>query len=168
MKTKKNGYILKSLLLGVIIAICLKLFVFDIDTVSGTSMEPAIKDKQSVTINKLAYGIIKPFSNTLWFSWASPKPGDIIFFYQNNKPVIKRCIAVEFEVLDFSANTSYSLRVGDKEIPLTEYQFQRIKFNTFVPENTILAVGDNYDKSVDSRDYGFIPVKNILGKIVCK
>ena len=56
--------------------------------------------------------------------------------------------------------------MGGKKIPLTEYQYQRIKYDSFVPENTILAVGDNYEKSVDSRDYGFVPTKNILGKVL--
>ena len=44
----------------------------------------------------------------------------------------------------------------------------RLKDAAQVPDGYILAVGDNYEVSVDSRDYGFVSVKNVLGKVLCK
>ena len=65
-------------------------------------------------------------------------------------------------------NPIYTVKVGDNEIPLTESQYMRLKDAAQVPEGYILAVGDNYEVSVDSRDYGFVSVKNVLGKVLCK
>ena len=49
-------------LITLIFAFLIKLFVLDIVVVSGTSMMPNIKDGQTIFINKLAYGIVRPFS----------------------------------------------------------------------------------------------------------
>ena len=58
--------------------------------------------------------------------------------------------------------------VNEKNIPLTESQYQRLKHNRQVPAGMVLAVGDNYADSVDSRDYGFVSVQNVLGRIIGK
>ena len=58
--------------------------------------------------------------------------------------------------------------MGEKVYPLTDRQYQRIKFDTVVPENTVLAIGDNSGFSVDSRDYGFVPIDGILGRAVLR
>lgn len=93
---------------------------------------------------------------------------DVIIYLYNNKMVVKRCIATEFTPLEFYKDSEYSMKVNDKIIPLTEQQYHRIKNSPVVPEGMILAVGDNYLESIDSRNYGFISVENIIGKVLCK
>ncbi len=153
------------IIIGLSIGAILKLFIFDIVRVSGTSMEPSIHENSIVIINKLAYGVAKPFGSELLFQWAQPKKNDIVIYVINNKVVVKRCVAISGEALDFSSDSQYTMYIGEKEIPLTEQQFQRIKFDNIVPDNTILAIGDNPKESVDSRDYGFIPTRYILGRV---
>ena len=169
MKSGKR-HLIVYIILGIAIGIFLRVFIIDTEKVAGTSMEPTISEGETVFINKLAYGIENPFSHELFVQWASPEPGDIIVYYMNNKLVMKRCVATEFMPLDFSKDSGYILSVGGTEnpleIPLTEQQYQRIKYNTSVPEGTVLAIGDNYDESVDSRNYGFIEVNCILGKVI--
>ena len=46
---------------GLFLGLFIKLFCFDILYVSGVSMEPALNDGQAVLVNKLAYGLVKPF-----------------------------------------------------------------------------------------------------------
>lgn len=154
--------------LGLVIGICLKFFVVDIVKVSGVSMEPAIMSGSIVVINKLAYGIAAPFGSELLVQWAEPKKGDIVSYFYNNKMIIKRCVGIGGEALDFSSDSQYSISVNEEKYPLSEQQYQRIKFNSVVPKNTILVIGDNAGISVDSRDYGFISVNNILGKVMHK
>ncbi|MBO5137120.1 MAG: signal peptidase I [Spirochaetaceae bacterium] len=166
--SEKKSHFLLFILAGIFIGIILKLFVFDVLRVEGTSMEPAIQDGNTVIVFKLAYGLVRPFSEDLIISWAEPKPGDIVLYFYNNRAVIKRCVAVAGEPLDFSFTSGYSLLVGGKEIPLTENQYQRIKHSHQVPNGMILAIGDNYSESIDSRNYGFVSVDNILGKVLKK
>lgn len=156
------------LISGVCIGLVLKIFVFDIARVHGSSMEPAVHENSLVFINKSAYGLARPFGSSLLVQWAQPEKGDVILFIYKGKAVIKRCAACAGEALDFSSDSGYSVSVGGKTYPLTEKQYRRIKFDTVVPERTVMAIGDNYADSVDSRDYGFIPVTHILGKVVGK
>nr|WP_318716038.1 S26 family signal peptidase [uncultured Treponema sp.] len=76
-KIKIPGYV-KSLSIGVCIGILLKIFILDILTVSGTSMEPTLQDGQIILVNRLAYGLAKPFGSNLMFSWNKPKENEIV------------------------------------------------------------------------------------------
>lgn len=167
-KTKKQISLPLIFLITLTIAFLIKLFVLDIVLVSGTSMMPNIKDGEIIFINKLAYGIVQPFSSSFLVQWDSPKENDVVIYLYNDKMVVKRCIATEFTPLEFYQNSEYNMEVNNKNIPLKEEQFQRIKNSYFVPEGMILAIGDNYAESVDSRNYGFVSVKNIIGKVICK
>ena len=40
-----------------------KLFIIDIVHISGSSMEPTIQNGKAVVVNKLAYGLVKPFGS---------------------------------------------------------------------------------------------------------
>lgn len=164
---KKNYWWLWITLCGIVIGVLLKLFVFEVLHVSGTSMTPAISDGQSIFVNKLAYGIVSPAGDSLLVSWSKPQREDIVVYLHNNKIVVKRCIAIEGDLLEYSFDTGYTLYVGEKNIPLTELQYALMRTCDKVPEGYILTVGDNYAESVDSRNYGFVSVKNILGKVVC-
>ena len=163
-----NKSIILITCLGLLFGLILKLFVIEFLHVSGTSMENAIQDRSTVAVNKLAYGLVKPFSDSLLIQWKKPAVNDIVIYLYNDKIVVKRCIACEGQSLEYSENPVYTLKTGDKEIPLTENQYLRFKDIPQVPEGYILAVGDNYGVSVDSRDYGFVSVKNVLGRVLCK
>ena len=155
-------------LMGILVGIVIKLFCFDLLRVSGSSMEPAIHFGTQIGISKLSYGLVEPFGDELLLQWSEPQRGDVVLYFYNNRAVIKRCVAVAGDRLDFSHGLGYSLTVNEKNIPLTEAQYQRLKHNERVPQGMILALGDNYRESVDSRDYGFVSIKNVLGKVIGK
>lgn len=163
----KNRFLL-VLALGLALGILIKLFCFDVLHVSGVSMEPALKDGQTVFVNKLAYGLVKPFRGEFFFQWAEPDEEDIVIFLHDNKIVVKRCVATGGAQLDFSDDTEYTLSTEGKKIVLTEGQYRRMKQFSSVPEGYALVLGDNYQESVDSRSYGFVSVKNIIGKIIVR
>lgn len=166
-KFKVPGYAL-TLLAGICIGIIIKFFFLDILEVQGKSMEPALSDGQKIFVNKLAYGITKPFGSSRLFSWNNPKENDIVVFLYKNRLVVKRCVATENTLLEYSTESGYTLRANKKEYPLTELQYNLLKETTSVPEGTILAIGDNYTNSIDSRTYGFVPQENILGRITVR
>ncbi len=164
----KKHSLLLDVIIGIAVGLLIKTMIFDIQKVSGPSMEGTLKDGQYVGIFRLQYGLKLPFSDRLVLQWKTPEENDIVVFYANNKPVIKRCIATEKTPLDFSAENGYSLIVGKRKFPLKEYQYQRLKNTDMVPENTFLAIGDNYTDSVDSREYGFVRSDAVLGKAICR
>lgn len=153
---------------GIALGIVIKLFCLDVLHVSGVSMEPSLKDGQAVLVNKLAYGLVKPFRGEFFVQWSQPKKGDIVIFLHDDKIVVKRCAATGGAQLDFSDDTEYTLSTGDEKIVLTEGQYRRLAQFSSVPEGYVLVLGDNYQESVDSRSYGFVSVKNIIGKIIVR
>ena len=158
----------RFVLLGICIGVFLKLFIFDILKVEGTSMEPALKPGSHIIENKIAYGIVNPLGSSFLLQWAKPKTNDIVLYYYNNHIVVKRCIALENEPLEIIEDSEYILKVNQKNIPLTEQQYLNLKDIKKVPEGRILAVGDNYSESIDSHDYGFVSTANVLGKALWK
>lgn len=153
---------------GISIGLVLKLFVIDIVSVQGISMEPAVRDKETVVVCKAAYGLSDPFGSGTLFRWKNARPGDIVIYTYKNSLVIKRCTAAQGDSLEFSSDTGYTVSVRGKTYPLTEIQYNLIKGSPAVPDGMILAIGDNYENSIDSRTYGFIAQKDILGKVIFK
>lgn len=163
---KKNAVFI--ICIGLAAGLFLKLFVVDILHVSGTSMQPALKDGDTLVVNRLAYGIAPPYGEKLLVQWREPKAGDVVIYLYDNKIVVKRCVAVGGDHLAYSSDTVYTFTAGGKQIPLTDAQYRQLKDIDTVPDGYILAVGDNYEESVDSRTYGFVPVRNVLGKVLCR
>ncbi len=159
---------------GLLIGTFVKLFAFEFLHVSGRSMMPAIQNGETIFVNKLKFGIAKPFSDNLLLQWGKPQRGDVVIYLYDNKIVVKRCVCIGGDKIrcerepDGSGGEDYFLFAGEKKINLTSSQYANMKFIRQVPDGYVMAIGDNYDESLDSRSYGFIPVKNILGKVLCK
>ena len=168
MKMKGKKRIFLIIFLGIFTGILLKTFFFDIIIIEGSSMEPNFHEGQLAFVNKLAFGLDIPFSSRAFVQWSEPKKGDVIIYLIDDNLVIKRCAATGGTPLEYSYDSGYNLHVDDKTIPLTDGQFNRMKDYTSVPAGTILAIGDNSAVSIDSRTYGFVSVKNILGKVICR
>lgn len=155
-------YVFTGLMAGFI----LKFFVLDILHISGHSMEPTFFNNESVVVFKLAYGLSSPSRNSFLIQWSGPKREDIVIFLHNNKIVTKRCVAVSGDHLDFSTDSGYILTVNNRVISLTPSEYGKMQNFHEVPEGYVMVLGDNLSDSVDSRDYGFVSVKNITGKII--
>lgn len=152
--------------IGIFIGVAVKLFVFDVLFVSGNSMSPTLKDGDKVFVNRLAYGIAVPFRSKFIVQWKTPERNDIVIYLHDDRIVVKRCVALGGDMLEFSEDSDYNLFLGGKKILLSKEQYEILKNYDKVPEGYIFALGDNYSESVDSRTYGFVSVKNITGKII--
>jgi len=132
---------------------------FDILQVRENSMEPILHNGQTILVNKLAY-------KGLFHTDKLPEENDIIIFRTpiDNKLVVKRCRLLPGESVIISQEGW--LLVGDQEFFLTTSQKNRLIQNPVIPDDFIMVLGDNSFHSVDSRDYGFIPVSRILGKVI--
>lgn len=151
---------------GVLIALAGKLFLFDVLRVEGSSMEPTLCDGDKILVCKVAYGIVNPFGSSTLVRWRDAAAGDVVVYLRDNNLVVKRCVAVAGERIEITRDSGYTLKAGGKTFGLTGAQYDLLKNTGSVPEGTVLAIGDNYETSVDSRAYGFVLQKNILGKVI--
>ena len=138
-------------------------FVGRLTPVDGPSMEPTLWHGDMMVVRSLGY---------------TPKQGDVVVltkpFENITGPIVKRVIAVGGQTveIDYAANTIY---VDGEEIPqdyilepMEQKSWQTISTIT-VPEGEVFVMGDNRNKSTDSRDarLGAIDEDYVLGKVVC-
>ena len=139
------------------------LLFFRMVVVSGPSMYSTLWDGDWLLV----------LSNVFY---QNPEKGDIIIAskqsYNHGEPIVKRVIATEGQKvdIDFEAGIVY---VND--VPLEEdYTYtmtnvdEGMEFPLIVSEGCIFAMGDNRNRSRDSRypDIGLIDHREILGKAV--
>ncbi len=164
MKKREKSPLL-FIFLATMVMIVFKLFAVDILGVSGDSMEPALLEGQVICVNRLEYGLQLPFVNYYLFLWKAPENGDIVVFRnpENKRIVVKRCVGTGNDRMKIIKTGVY---FGTKKIELSPFQHQNLSKIDNIPENSLFAVGDNYQRSKDSRDYGFIPFNKIFGKVL--
>ena len=136
--------------------------VFVKTSVSGSSMEPTLKEGQVVIVNKLEYYI------------KSPKRNDVIVYKQSNKEhsyfEIKRVIGLPGETVKIKNGIVYINDEAIKEKVKTEAISNSglAEEGVKLDDNEYFVLGDNRNDSEDSRFAGIGNVlKNeILGKAV--
>jgi signal peptidase I len=96
----------------------------------------------------------------------------IAFNYADTKYLIKRVIGLPGDKVEYKNNVLY---VNDKKIEEDFLNGHRTNdFNTLslgyekIPEGKYLVLGDNRENSLDSRSFGLIDEKDILGKVTIK
>ena len=148
-----------SALLLVFVSVMIMTFAFQLARNDGRAMEPALKDQQRVIVNKLVYRL------------RDPKPGDVVMGYSPldpNKLFIKRMIAREGDTVRIIAGVVY---VNDKpfsdEVP-PAFRNRDDWGPQVVPEGYYFVLGDNRHDSSDSREWGYVPRRYILGKILTR
>ena len=157
-----------TIIISLFVCLFIKIFILDFVKISGNSMETTFHDGQIVAVSKILYGIVKPFTSEFIVQWKTPRVNDIVIFLHGDKMLIKRCIATEKVPLEYIEDYEYYLKVENNQIPINETQFTFLKQYDKVSDNCIFVLGDNFRESIDSRDFGFISTKNVIGKVLCK
>lgn len=130
-----------------------RLWVIEPLTVASDSMEPAVAENSTVLMLKA-------------FPPAQVKRGTLIVFTspEGGTPTLKRVVAVGGQ---FVAIEDSILLVDGKAVPEPGIDHTRIDGTYFgpvqVPEGQVFVLGDNRAGSIDSRDYGSVPLENLLG-----
>ncbi len=166
VKIKSNvlEYI-QIIVMALLIAFVLRAFVVSAYKIPSKSMEKTLLSGDFVLVNKLAY------------DFGDPKPGDIIVFkYPLNpeKTFIKRCIANEGRTVQIVNKVLYvdGQKVQNRNwenfidpLVFPEEYSTRDNFGPYqVPKGQIFVLGDNRDESRDSRFWGFLEKRHIIGK----
>ncbi|MBI5354519.1 MAG: signal peptidase I [Chloroflexi bacterium] len=123
--------------------------------VDGFSMRPTLEDGEFVLVSKLSY------------LFGSAQRGDIIVFHFPMNPqeeLIKRVIGLPGDHVRISAGNVYV-----NEQKLTEPYIAATPSYSgewLVAEGQLFVLGDNRNNSNDSKDWGLLPSKNVVGKAV--
>lgn len=146
--------------------------------VEGSSMEPGLHDGQYLLVNKAIYFKINletlskylPFVDAGdrpdRFLFRAPKRGDVIVFQFPEDPsrdFIKRVIAVPGDMVEEKNGVIFVNGIALEESYITPHD-QRSYPQTLVPAGQYFVLGDNRTNSSDSRSWGFVPEKNIIGQ----
>ena len=137
------------------------LFLMQPHQVKGSSMHPTLVDQEYLLTDKVT------------FRRRDPQIGDIIVFKapQNETfDFIKRVIAIPGDTVAVQNGKVYinGKKLNEEYLP-NNLETEAGKFlsegqSLLVPENHLIAFGDNRPHSSDSRDWGLVPYENIVGR----
>ena len=148
---------MKTLTSAAVYATLIVTFGFQVARVEGQSMAPTLEDQDRLIVNKLAYRL------------ADPQIGDIVMLYypvDPDKSFVKRVVAGPGDVIRSVEGRVYrnDVSLPDDFIP-QEYKSS----DTWGPEEVkagyYYVMGDHRNNSSDSRTWGLVPKKYIIGKV---
>ena len=142
----------ETLLLALILFLGINLVTARI-RVDGTSMEPNLHQDEFIIVNRLAY------------KWSKPSLGDVIVFRFPQNPsqdLIKRVIGLPGDEVSINNQHVYinGHLLNEPYIAAAPQYYGTWK----VPADSLFVLGDNRNASYDSHDWGFVPMKNVVGK----
>ena len=142
------------------------------------SMEDTLLIGDHLIMSRIGYDAGIPFTNIHVPLWRNPKRQQIIIFKPPFDPAqpdyVKRVIGLPGDVVDVRDDSvwingqrlqeSYTLGPTEPAPPgQAPRGYQDVKFPYKVPENCYFAMGDNRENSYDSRFWGCVPRRDILG-----
>ena len=146
--------------------------------VEGYSMAPTMDHTDYVLVNKIVYTKLEknvwsnflPFgdmeSQEVMFPFHSPQRGEIVIFkypQDESREFVKRVVGIPGDMVEIKKGFVYlnSEKITEKYVSYRDNDSTR-KFK--VGPLSYFVLGDNRISSNDSRDWGVVPAKNIVGK----
>ena len=147
----------QTLLSAAVYATLIVTFGFQVARVDGLSMAPTLEDHDRLIVNKLVYEI------------GEPRPGDIVMLYyplNPDKMFVKRVIAKEGDTVRIVDGHVYvnDVPLHDDYVP-EEFRSHDDWGPTVVQQGYYFVMGDHRNNSSDSRHWGPVPKKYIVGKV---
>jgi signal peptidase I len=174
-KSKLREYI-EAILLAIVIAFFIRTFVIQAYKIPSGSMKPTLQIGDHILVSKFNYGVKLPFLRSTLIPLGTPKRGDILVFIypeDRSKDFIKRLIGLPGDTIEIRnkkiflnnlpLNDTRGVYVDSLIIPGSVQPRDNFGPVT-VPEDSIFVMGDNRDESYDSRFWGFVKMKDVLGK----
>lgn len=167
---------IQTALESVMAAFLILIFLFNVSTVVGSSMEPTMSEGDKVIISNLFY---------------VPHYGDVVAIWSENLPgkdenksgemIVKRIIGLEGDIIDIDPGTGTVYRNGEaveedyiKE-KISPENLGNAEFPLVVDEGCVFVLGDNRNHSFDSRYVndgsltfyvGCVDVRCISGRVI--
>lgn len=161
----------EAIIVAAVLAMFIRTFVVQAFKIPSGSMEQTLLVGDHILVSKFIYGTKIPLTDTKVFPLTQPKRGDVIVFVypvDPSKDFIKRIIGVPGDVVQVTG-TQVLVNGKRMEEPYAIYDQQpsepRENFGPVtVPQGSYFVMGDNRDKSYDSRYWGFVKESKIKGR----
>jgi signal peptidase I len=163
----------EAIIVAAALAIFVRTFFFQIYKIPTTSMVPTLLPGDKIFVSKLTYGSKIPFTRFRLPGFRKPQRGEIVVFVppqDRKKAYIKRLIARGGNRVRIRDGNLYidGKMVTDPRIARNYYYNQGAYGaegkEITVPQGRYFFLGDNSVSSLDSRYWGFVEEKDIVGK----
>lgn len=158
----------KTLISVFLIAYLVRVFVLQPFIVEGSSMAPRFATNDYLLVDKISY------------RFQAPARGDIVVFeYPNDVSLnyVKRMIGLPGETVKISDGQVYiinqahpdGLKLDESYLPqglLTTSPGGVSSVTITVPTDQYFVLGDNRPHSSDSREWGLLPKKDLIGRVI--
>lgn len=155
----------EALVISLTVIVLLFTFAVRLIGVDGSSMVPTLQDRDKVILlNNLLYH--------------DPQKGDVVVLakksFQDGQPIVKRVIATGGDTVDIDFTAGEVFVNGEKlnEPYINEPTHEQLtmSFPQTVPEGCIFVMGDNRNRSTDSRDVsiGMVDTRYVLGHVLAR
>ncbi len=174
------------------IVFVLRSFLVEPFQIPSSSMVPTLQVGDYILVNKFTYGIRLPVTRTKVVNINEPRRGDVMVFFpphMNQTYYIKRVVGLPGDTVTYRNKRLYvngeavsreelavvpgpgaRYRLGVEELGESRHMMQvddaRVPrdFTVVVKPGHYFMMGDNRDNSSDSRVWGQVPEKDIVGK----
>lgn len=168
----------EALIVAAVLALILRTFVVQAFKIPSGSMEDTLLIGDHLLVNKFVYGFNLPFAEEPVLSIRDPKRGDIIVFefpedkdksYFSRRDFIKRVIGVPGDTIEIRNKNVYIN--GERYLtPEAVYKDGNMTAGprdnmppVTIPPDKFFVMGDNRDRSYDSRFWRFVDRPLIKG-----
>jgi signal peptidase I len=166
----------EAICVAILLALFIRTFVVQAFKIPSGSMLPTLLIGDHLLVNKFIYGIRVPFTGKVVIPIKSPERGDVVVFrFPKDRSIdyIKRVVGTPGDKVEIKDKKVF---INGKPIIESHAHFStsavlkadentRDNFGPIVvPEQHIFVMGDNRDNSYDSRFWGFVDQKDVLGK----
>lgn len=140
-------------------SLLIKFFIVDGGIIEGPSMEPNFISNQRFIINKTAY------------LFSTPHRGDVVQIIENSQLIIKRVIGIPGDTVTIKQGTVWlnNKKLWEPYLPQftqTTILAQHGELFYQLKAQEYFILGDNRSQSTDSRMFGPVSRRIIIGKVI--
>jgi signal peptidase I len=183
------SFALRASLPVVVLLLLVRAFVLDVFHIPSESMVPALQPGDRIWANRLAYGLRWPLSGEPLTRGQLPRRGEIVVFRNPRDPatvfvkrvfgvpgdrveVRDRIVALNGQPLVQSWPTGHDFAEQIVELDGTPFILRAdiahpappVHLDLVVPEGHLFVIGDNLDHSDDSRHWGLVADRHLIGR----